>query len=309
MTYAISVPTPFADITELAESFASRVDEERLMLPNAEPIPEGEWVQFAVTLGDGSAALSGLGRCTGSYDNGEDRAAEHRFDIVLDALQLDEMAQIYFERILIVRGQQGGEEPRTGEVELPAEEALDSVEAAPIDEPSEPPADASAFVSDAVAYDEAPDEAATYAAAAPYEEPQAPAPAPAAARAPAALPAYPASPPVAPGQLPSPHSVAAVLTRPIVQPSWSPEPLPRPDPRPSSGLFQYPANVLPFPNEPPRPQLDPSLQVRRAPRPGDVVEMPFQPAAAPVAEYEAEAEGSFGGDETMQVDMGEDEAY
>ena len=71
MSYAISVPTPFNDISELAENFASRVDDERLMLPHGDVVPEGEWVQFAVTLADGSAALSGLGRCTGSYDNGE----------------------------------------------------------------------------------------------------------------------------------------------------------------------------------------------------------------------------------------------
>lgn len=124
MNYAITVPTPFNDISELAESFASRVDDERLMLPHSELVPEGEWVQFAVTLADGSAALSGVGRCTGSYDNGEERAPEHRFDVVLDSLQLEEMAQIYFERILQVRAAQMGQEEQTGQVELPADEQL-----------------------------------------------------------------------------------------------------------------------------------------------------------------------------------------
>ena len=84
MTQQIVVPTPFADVNELAENFASRVDEERLMLPHSAPVDEGEWVQFLVTLGDDSAALNGTGRCTGSFDNGEDRAAEHRYDIVID---------------------------------------------------------------------------------------------------------------------------------------------------------------------------------------------------------------------------------
>ncbi len=121
MSYAISVPTPFNDISELAENFASRVDDERLMLPHGDVVPEGEWVQFAVTLADGSAALSGLGRCTGSYDNGEEREPEHRFDVVMDSLQFEEMAQIYFERILQVRAAQMGEEPQTGEVDLPDE--------------------------------------------------------------------------------------------------------------------------------------------------------------------------------------------
>jgi len=121
MSYAISVPTPFNDISELAESFYSRVDEERLMLPNPEQIPEGEVIDFNVTLADGSAALVGQGRCSTSIDNGEERAAEHRFDVVIEALQLDEMAQIYFERILQVRATYAGDEPHTGEVEVPGE--------------------------------------------------------------------------------------------------------------------------------------------------------------------------------------------
>ncbi|MGE0788702.1 MAG: hypothetical protein AB7S26_23725 [Sandaracinaceae bacterium] len=119
MSYEISVPTPFNDISELAESFHSRVDEERLMLPSGESVPEGEWVQFAVILADGSAALQGQGRCTQSFDNGEERAPEHRYDVVMDSLQMDDMAQIYFERILQVRAAYAGEEPQTGEVEVP----------------------------------------------------------------------------------------------------------------------------------------------------------------------------------------------
>src|SRR5690606_31553238 len=96
----------------------------RVMLPNPEPIPEGEWVQFSVTFADGSPALNGVGRCTGSYDNGDAVAPEHRFDVVLDSLELDEMGQVYFERILMVRAQlAGGAEPTTGEVDVVADEA------------------------------------------------------------------------------------------------------------------------------------------------------------------------------------------
>jgi hypothetical protein len=141
MSYAISVPTPFNDISELAESFASRVDEERLMLPNADHVPEGEWVQFAVVLADGTAAIAGTGRCTNCVDNGEDRAPEHRFDVVMDSLQLDEMAQIYFERILQVRAAQMGEEPETGEVALGHEDEAEAYggtqEAAGYDAPAD----------------------------------------------------------------------------------------------------------------------------------------------------------------------------
>ena len=160
MSYAISVPTPFNDISELAESFASRVDEERLMLPNADQIPEGEWVQFAVVLADGTAAIAGTGRCTNCVDNGEDRAPEHRFDVVMDSLQLDDMAQIYFERILQVRAAQMGEEPETGEVALSPEDEVEDAYGAEAPHAESP---------DAVpAYEAAPYEAAAHEAA-PYE--------------------------------------------------------------------------------------------------------------------------------------------
>lgn len=353
MTHAISLPTPFTDISELAESFASRIDEERLMLPHHEAVAEGEWVQFAVTLADGSGALVGVGRCTGSYDNGEDRAAEHRFDIVMDSLDLDEMGQIYFERILQVRAAQMGAEPQTGEVNVDEAEAiLAAEEAAPAEAYEAAPAEAEpAYDAAPPAYEAAPEyaEPAAYEAAPAYEEPPAEAPAYAepayeAAPEPAydapaaydaapgydAAPAYDAPgaydevqpeaaaydapayeepaasdgwddgghtqigdagkllaeargerlaapvhaiyelpPPTAPGQLPSPHANGAALTRRLVAATWSPEPMLRPDPSPSSGLFQYGDGGLPQPAQPPRPAIDPSLRVMRAPRPGD----------------------------------------
>ena len=42
MTHELTIPTPFADLAELIESFAARVDEERIMLPSSEPAPEDE---------------------------------------------------------------------------------------------------------------------------------------------------------------------------------------------------------------------------------------------------------------------------
>jgi hypothetical protein len=162
MTHAIHVPTPFTDIAELAESFAQRADEERLMLPHHEPVPEGEWVQFTVTFADGSGALVGVGRCTGAYDNGEDRAAEHRFDIVMDALELDEMSQIYFERVLMARAAQVGAEPATGEVPVEGYGAESFDAAVPVDdvvsfehEPAEAYA-APEIASEPVAFDASP---------------------------------------------------------------------------------------------------------------------------------------------------------
>ncbi len=375
MTHAISLPTPFTDISELAESFASRIDEERLMLPHHEPVAEGEWVQFAVTLADGSGALVGVGRCTGSYDNGEDRAPEHRFDIVMDSLDLDEMGQIYFERILQVRAAQMGAEPQTGEVNVDeAEQALAAEEAVAAAEEYAPaygeaPAADEAPAYEAPAYEAAPayEEPPAYDAAPAYEEPLADAPAYAepageaappyeapaaydappaydeapygqpdasAYEAPADAPLYeePAAdgwddpghtqigdagkllaeargerlaapvhaiyelpPPTAPGQLPSPHANGAVLTRRFVTATWSPEPAPRPDPSPSSGLFQYGDGGLPQPAQPPRPAIDPSLRVMRAPRPGDPhsVAMMRSAAAAGGAAAVAYAEEAY----------------
>ncbi|MGF1465032.1 MAG: hypothetical protein ACFCGT_02760 [Sandaracinaceae bacterium] len=272
MSYAISVPTPFDDVSDLAENFAPRVDEERVMLPHGEAIPEGEWVEFAVTLGDGTAALAGTGRCTGSYDNGDDRAPEHRFDVVLDSLHLDEIARVYFERILMFRNQHYGEPP-TGEVEA---EVVDPSQVESLADSLAPAPASDAPVSDTpaeIAESWSPEDAfgADSAAPAPSEEPTA---APVVRESPVReSPAAPAPLPVEPGELPKPNRIDAVLTRPDVEPGWRAVPAPRPEPRPSSGAFAYGSMTLPQPAEPPRPELDPALVVQPAPRPGDAVDL------------------------------------
>lgn len=272
MTHAIELPTPFEDVNELAQSFASRVDEERLMLPNAQAIPVGEWVRFAVTLGDGSAALSGLGRCSDCIDRGHEHAPEHRFDVVLDALELEEMAQVYFERILMARQAQAGGDPVTGQVDLDEEEisveAPEFTESAHFDDGPTQTATADQLAAMGEASVELDDLGG-------WEEgdgssPSAPPPVPAGARS-SMPPAPPATMAAEPGQLPSPHSIQVVLTRPALMASWDPEPLVRRDPMPSSGLFQYSARSLAMPSQAPRPDLDPSLTVMAAPRPGDPI--------------------------------------
>jgi hypothetical protein len=301
MTHAISVPTPFNDINELAENFASRVDEERLMLPHYEAIPEGEWVQFEVTFSDGAPALSGVGKCASSQDYGEEREPEHRFDIEIDGLQLDEMASVYFERLLMARASLAPQQ------DAPPEEPAHAAEVPSVDDvsfddmPSEPLAPA---FEEPAAEDVQPafaDEPAE-----PEHEPAPPArhPSERAERlsAPAgAIYALPA--PTAPGQLPSPHSNGSSLTRRLVDATWSPQPMERPERGASTGYFQYGTGVLPRPGEPPRPQIDASLRVARAPRPGD----PHTGIAAAAA-Y-AEEENAYGGDETVQADLPEDEEY
>lgn len=316
-THAISVPTPFNEINELAESFAPRVDEERIMLPHYEDIPVDEWVRFEVTFADGAPALSGTGRCSASYDAGEEREPEQRFDIVLEELALDEMAQVYFERVLIVRQQQASAEPITGQVEVPEELVEQPMAAEPVaDEP---------LTADAVSFDEelpsepepvrfAEEEPAPASYEAPLssselelpegeegatprkkkqKEPE--------RLAPPVAAIYALPPPTAPGQLPTPHGNGTTLTRRWVEASWSPEPMERPEPSPSTGYFQYGIGVLPRPAAPPRPQLDASLRVMPAPRPGD----PHTPMIAAAA-YDA-PEADFGADETMQVEADEED--
>lgn len=291
MTQVLTIPTPFNDFSELTENFAQRVDEERLMLPCSGVVPEGEWVQFSVLLGDGEIALAGVGRVQGAFDNGEEHPPEYRFDVVLDSLQFEGMHEVMFERLLMARSSILGAEPVTGEVSIAElQEAADA--SPPIEEVSaEPPQEwpeptdfsAQETPTPPPALEEPADSDGAYAA---YEEPEAPAPAaydepetprysePAptpephrsAAKAPPAK-AYPTRP-REPGRLPSPHSFeGSVLTRRALDGSWTPQPSLRPEPAQSSGLFEY-GGPVPSPAKPPRPELDESLRVRAAPRPG-----------------------------------------
>ena len=118
MSDVLTVHTSYRDVSEMAEGLISRVDEEKLMLPSAEPIAEGVMVQFVVLLEDGLAGFEGIGRCIASYDNGEELRPEDRYDVVLDALQLDGRSQVVHERILLARETAARGEPVTGEVSL-----------------------------------------------------------------------------------------------------------------------------------------------------------------------------------------------
>jgi len=80
-----------------------------------------------------------------------------------------------------------------------------------------------------------------------------------------------ASPPEAPsnpGGFEVTNELSEGLVRPVEQDVWTPTAAERPEPRPSTGLFNYP-NGLPIPSAPPRPDIDPSLIVTRAPHPSD----------------------------------------
>jgi len=277
MTLALEIATPFADFSELSENFAQRVDTERLMLPYAEPVAEGEWVTFTVLFSDGSTALSGTGKCQGSYDNGQEHPPEYRYDVVVESLSLEGTAEVMFERLLMARtslAAGANAEPATGEVSIEeleqqhaaqqaAQAPLESVEADIDDDVGfgEPQPTAVAQLDDLVAESVR------------SEPPPAPRAAPAAARPAQASSGAAAKPrpgmASAPAPLPSPHTFnGTVLTRPTLPAAWSPEPEARPDAATSSGHFDYGRGGLPKPAHPPRPELAAEHRVHAAPGPG-----------------------------------------
>jgi len=73
MTQVVTVHTDFTDLNQMTQGLVGRVNDSHVILPAKDPVEVGEWVQFAVTLYDGSPAFAGVGRCVTFVDNGEDR--------------------------------------------------------------------------------------------------------------------------------------------------------------------------------------------------------------------------------------------
>jgi hypothetical protein len=107
MTQLVTVQTDFKDLEQMAEGLAGRVHATHVILPAGDAVDEGEWAQFEIALHDGSAGLAGIGRCVTVVDNGEERAAHQRFDVVFDSLQFDQHEQQVFEHILALHGTGG----------------------------------------------------------------------------------------------------------------------------------------------------------------------------------------------------------
>jgi len=107
MTQLVTVQTDFRDLEQMAEGLAGRVHATHVILPAGDAVDEGEWAQFEIALHDGSAGLAGIGRCVTVVDNGEERAAHQRFDVVFDSLQFDTHEQSVFEHILALHGTGG----------------------------------------------------------------------------------------------------------------------------------------------------------------------------------------------------------
>lgn len=104
MTQLVTVQTDFRDLEQMAEGLAGRVHATHVILPAGDAVDEGEWAQFEIALHDGSAGLAGVGRCVTVVDNGDERAAHQRFDVVFDSLQFDDQEQQVFEHILALHG-------------------------------------------------------------------------------------------------------------------------------------------------------------------------------------------------------------
>ena len=301
MTQVVTVQTDFADLNQMTQGLVGRVNETHVILPASEPVDVGEWVQFAVTLSDGTPGFAGFGRCVTFVDNGEERMAHQRFDVVFDSLQFDPRGQEIYTHILnLGEGEAEGSEEANGQGEYVGEdEAFEDVgsdvTAAPYTDPPEQQAQAYEEPEEPGSeFDE--DEGATMVASSElqqehldavsvipgdvsevvdedysYADPYADESGTGEDRAEAA-PEPEAYPEDLDGQ--AFEESASVLTGSNGQAYDAPaedygQAYSNADPaRVNGSAFAYPGG-LPIPNIPPRPELDPALRVTRAPRPSD----------------------------------------
>lgn len=145
MSQVLTVPTHFNDLGELSEGFLDRVEQDTLILYGPVAYEDGSEIEFVVLLADGSPALEGTGRVRAAVDGGADRVPETRYDVVVEALQLDGRSEVVFERLVLAREAVSdhppaeGDAPPTGEMDVvPADEdAPDTVPPEAIDEDDE----------------------------------------------------------------------------------------------------------------------------------------------------------------------------
>ncbi|MFW2389890.1 MAG: hypothetical protein ACN4G0_16240 [Polyangiales bacterium] len=125
MSQVLTVPTHFNDIGELSEGFLDRVEQDTLILYGPVAYEDGSEIEFVVLLADGTPAIEGTGRVRAAVDGGADRVPETRYDVVVEALELDGRYEVVFERLVLAR-QAVSEHPEpdpqenepTGELEL-----------------------------------------------------------------------------------------------------------------------------------------------------------------------------------------------
>ncbi len=147
MSQVLTVPTHFNDIGELSEGFLDRVERDTLILYGPVAYEDGSEIEFAVLLADGTPALEGRGWVRAAVDGGADRVRETRYDVVVEALELDGRYEVVFERLVLAR--QAVSEPPLGDPE--EDEPTGEIKTASVaDEPADDPIveEASAYVND-----------------------------------------------------------------------------------------------------------------------------------------------------------------
>jgi hypothetical protein len=142
MSQVLTVPTHFNDIGELSEGFLDRVERDTLILYGPVAYEDGSPIEFAVLLADGTVALEGAGVVRAAVDGGADRVPETRYDVVVEALELDGRYEVVFERLVLAR--QAVSEPPSPDPE--ENEPTGALDAAPATDDSDdaPNADRSA---------------------------------------------------------------------------------------------------------------------------------------------------------------------
>lgn len=298
----LSVATPFPDVATLAQGYINRVDGERLLLPLEVAIDEGAGVRFVIYLGDGTAAFAGAGRCVQVSDQGTNVPPNARYETLVDSLELDDRSRPVYDYIVAVRAAAYGQTEEAQDADEHVEDVAPAeLEAAPVDLDaamdvdiaSLPPAQAAPLSEPAAAVDDADfgfdaEPAAETDALEALPEQLSEEDAEAAHAYASLHPAAPEPqdllvPSVRPASIPTsaipesfrpeqasfipPPLPTGILQRPARALHWQPAPPRRPTPLPQTGLFRYSGPGLPKPAAAPRPDLDPSQLVQRAPRP------------------------------------------
>jgi hypothetical protein len=148
MSQVLTVPTHFNDIGELSEGFLDRVEQDTLILYGPVAYEDGSEIEFAVLLADGTAALEGTGRVRAAVDGGADRVPETRYDVVVEALELDGRYEVVFERLVLARQAVSDPPP----VDPEEDQSTSEMDAAPAADDSEAESADEPIVDDAAAY-------------------------------------------------------------------------------------------------------------------------------------------------------------
>jgi hypothetical protein len=281
------VATGSVDVAALGQDYSDRVDGDRILLGLPRALQVGEEVRFVVLLLDGTPAFAGAGRAVEVSDQGR-AAGKSRYETLVDSLAFDERSQPVYEYIVAVRQlayqqqTEGAEQAGGMDVDVDHAEGV-SAEA---EEASGWDADATRVSSGSIPpeaqrvekYDldgatlemqrqrsarassqPTPVPEAQHTTARPLPEPEEPSAVELPAQSRVQLPTYATIPPE--------PLKTGILTRKALAAHWAPA-APRPPQRSLRPTgFQSTPGPLAVPAVPPRPALDRSEWVERAPAP------------------------------------------